>query len=60
MLASLYTKNCKIHIDKVNYIRDQPITLHHHSSTKKTKNMLSTHIWNISNQKIDFKITWIM
>ena len=26
-LASLYTKNCKIHIDKVNYIRDQPITL---------------------------------
>ena len=27
-LASLYTKNCKIHIDKVNYIRDQPITLY--------------------------------
>ena len=26
-LASLYTKNFEIHIDKVNYIRDQPITL---------------------------------
>ena len=28
-MASLYTKNCKIYIDKVNYIRDQPITLFH-------------------------------
>ena len=27
ILASLYTKNGKIPIDKVNYIRDQPITL---------------------------------
>ena len=26
-LASLCPKNCKIHIDKVNYIRDQPTTL---------------------------------
>ena len=26
-MASLYTKNSEIHIDKVNYIRDQPITL---------------------------------
>ena len=27
ILASLYTKNWEIHIDKGNYIRDQPITL---------------------------------
>ena len=27
ILVSLYTKNYEIPIDKVNYIRDQPITL---------------------------------
>ena len=27
ILASLFSKNCDFHIDKVNYIKDQPLAL---------------------------------